>query len=94
MDDVLKILGLARRKGDVIIGGKLVLDALKKRRDLAVFMASDTAANTRKKIMDKTKTHGVYLNTEYSSKTLSHAIGKESVKVLALIEQDLKIPRQ
>ncbi len=93
MDKTLNILGIGMKKGDVIIGAKQVMDALKKQKNLAVFMASDTENNTRKKLIDKTQSYGVYLNQHHSSETLSRAVGKTHIKVLALIEKDLRVPR-
>ncbi len=93
MDKTLSILGIGMRKGDVIIGSKQVIDAIKKHKNLAVFMASDTEQNTRKKIIDKTTSYGIYLNHTHTSEALSNAVGKSHIKVLALKEKDLRVPR-
>lgn len=90
-DKTLKSLGLAMRKGDVIVGGKRTLEAIKTEKNITVFMARDTAFNTAKKIRDKTNSYAIKLITSYDGDTLSQAIGKTDVKVLAMKEDAIKL---
>ncbi len=90
-DKMLKTLGLAMRKGDIIIGAKRTIEALKTTQNLIVFMSQDTASNTAKKIQDKTKSTNTTLNTDFSTEALSQAIGKRDVKVLAMRQDAIKL---
>ncbi len=90
-DKTLKSLGLAMRKGDVIIGAKRTIEAIKTQKNLTVFMAHDTAGNTAKKIKDKTHYYDIKLITTYDGETLSQAIGKTDVKVLAMKAGAIKL---
>lgn len=82
----LQLLGLAQRAGKVVHGEEMVLDLIKSGSARLVFLASDTAPSTTKRILDKTSTYQVRLIRAFSAAELSKAIGKEGRKVLAVAD--------
>jgi ribosomal protein L7Ae-like RNA K-turn-binding protein len=85
-DKALQAIGLAMRAKKVIHGEDMVLMAIRSGLAKLVFLASDTAPTTTKRITDKSTFYQIRLVTMFSSDELSKAIGKENRKVLALIE--------
>ncbi len=80
----LNIIGLAKRKGDLIVGSKAIIEALQKKEKLMVFLASDAGDNTKKKIKDKTLHYNAVLDQTYSKASLEKAIGKKATSVVAI----------
>ena len=73
----LLMLGLCKRAGAVIIGTPMVVKSLQEKKALKVFYASDSSANTEKKITDKCAYYGVEcIKTSYTSEELGKAVGK------------------
>ncbi len=85
-DPILQALGLARRAGRIIDGESQVLVSLAKHDQGVVFLASDAGDNIRKKIVDKCRSFGIRLHTNYTSDQLSRALGKLHRKVVLLID--------
>ncbi len=90
MDHNLNILGLAMRKGDLVIGSKQVIDYIQSNKKPVVFLASDAGKNTQKKIEDKTNHYEIILHQTFTTKTLSLAIGKKAISVVAIKQCELK----
>ena len=78
---VLNMLGLARRAQKLTTGEDRVLAAIRGRQTGLVFFASDGGASSRKKFTDKCQSYNVYLCAE-----LSYAIGS-SRSLLAVMDQ-------
>jgi ribosomal protein L7Ae-like RNA K-turn-binding protein len=81
---VLGNIGLANRARAVTSGEDQVLDAIRKKRAILVFLASDAGPNTTKRITDKSSFYNVRLSNEFTADELSTAIGKENRKVIAI----------
>ena len=82
---LLSTLGLARKAGKVIHGESLVLESIQKQTAKIVFLATDSGINTTKRISDKATYYQIPLIHVFHSEELSHAIGKENRKVVAVI---------
>ncbi|KRL74865.1 hypothetical protein FC54_GL000014 [Ligilactobacillus saerimneri DSM 16049] len=83
---VLNMLGLARRAQKLTTGEDRVLAAIRGRQTGLVFFASDGGASSRKKFTDKCQSYNVYLCTEFTRAELSYAIGS-SRSLLAVMDQ-------
>ena len=87
---LLGALGLARKAGQLIIGGAKVRSAIEKGNILALISASDGALDGRKKILNMAANklrEGSYLHIDIlSSDKLDLALGKENVIHGALID--------
>ncbi len=80
-------LGLAYVAGKLIVGSDLTVKAIQTDKAKLVILASDASDNTTKKIMDKTKYYGITCVNTFDSKTISKAIGKNNIKVVAITEE-------
>ncbi|MDT8950131.1 YlxQ-related RNA-binding protein [Lacticaseibacillus paracasei] len=83
--DVLNLLGLARRASRLVTGDNLVLGAIRSREAKLVYVANDASANTRKKFSDKSSYYEVPLVTEFSKMELSQAIGSDR-SIIAVVD--------
>ncbi len=82
---LLSMLGLCARARKLTMGTDQVVDAIKKRsagrkkQHGIVFIASDTAKNTRKRMVDACTWHGVmYAEIEITKDEFAHAVGKSA----------------
>lgn len=83
-DRVLSMLGLARRAGAVSIGAFMTEKQIQAGECKLLVMATDTAANNKKKFRGSASYYKVPL-IEYSTKEeLSHALGRENVVVVGV----------
>lgn len=84
----LRLLGLAARARNVVIGVPLICTALSQGKSKAptlVLLAEDCSANTKKRITDRTAFYGTELITlPCSCEQLAHAIGKKEALVAAV----------
>lgn len=87
MDKTLANLGLARRSGNIVTGTDIVVEGLRNNKIQLIFLASDSAINTSKKITDKAKTYNVDVIQKYTSVELSHALGKLNCHVVGIIDR-------
>lgn len=83
----LNNLGLCSRARGLISGEEMVYEAIKAKKVYYVFLASDASENTKKKIIDRGNTYGVYCDLSFSGHELSHAIGKENRMVVGITNQ-------
>lgn len=82
----LNLLGLAVRAGKVTLGEESIIKDIQKKRASLVLIANDTAANTRKKLMDKCHYYHVPFYIIDDRQTLSNAIGKTGRVAIAITE--------
>lgn len=82
----VNIIGLAYRAGKVIVGTDNVIKFMRNKKISLVLLANDASENTIKKITDKTTFYQMNIITKYNSETLSQAIGKSNVKVIAVAD--------
>jgi ribosomal protein L7Ae-like RNA K-turn-binding protein len=92
MENILNNLGLCNRAGGLISGEALVTEGILSKKVCYVFLASDAGTNTKKKIIDKSRTYGVEVNESFTSMELSNAIGRENRMVIGITKSNfLKI---
>ena len=92
MDKILNNLGLCKRAGGLISGSELVIEGIRAKKVLYVFLANDASDNTKKKILDKSKYYNVEVCSNYSSLELSQSIGVVGKMVIGITNKDfLKI---
>ena len=85
----LNFLGLAQRAGTVITGEQIVVQSIQKQTVYLVLIATDTGANTLKKVTDKCKTYNVSYIQISTSDELGHALGKDFRKVIGITDQKM-----
>lgn len=73
---ILNLLGLARRAGQLVTGEGTVLTAIQKGQLKLVFIASDVGSSTGKKINDKCQSYGVEVVNNFSRFEISQSIGQ------------------
>lgn len=73
---MLSLLGLARRARQVKSGEGTVLQQVRTGQAKFVLLASDASAGTKKKFTDKCRTYEVPLNCQFSREQLSTAAGQ------------------
>lgn len=83
-DVFLKMLGLARRAGDVAFGEGAVLDSIRSRKAKLVIVARDASSNTKKKFLNKSEFYGVAYTEQLDRFTLGKACGKDFAVVMAV----------
>lgn len=87
-DRLLSMIGLAKRAGAACIGAFMTERAIHDGTCELIILASDTAANNRKKFVNSSKYYGIPL-IEYSTKEeLSHALGKKNVVVVGIADKN------
>lgn len=92
MNKILNNLGLCLKAGKLCHGADSVIEGIRSGKVKLVFLASNAAINTKKKITDKAKYYSVEVNEEYTSLELSNAIGKSGRMVLGITDENfLKI---
>ena len=92
---LLSTLGLCRRAGALVLGTPMICDSLSKgssKKVILVLEASDTSANTHKRITDKCRFYGVrHHRLSSSGDTLAHAVGKSgALGAVALTDTQLR----
>ena len=75
---ILNLLGLARRAGQLVTGEGMVLTALQKDQVRIVLLASDAGQATIKKVTDKCQTHQVRVVNDFTRLEISQAIGQRA----------------
>ena len=70
------VLGLAQKAGALCAGSELVLESVRKRRALYVYISSDASENTVKKLYDKTAFYSVpATKLDLTMDELAHCVG-------------------
>ncbi len=84
---ILRMLGLARRAGNLVFGTQLVRDAVRSRRKpCLVLIASDASENSSKSVCDSCAYYSVSVaKTDISASELGKIIGKEADVVCVAI---------
>ena len=86
---ILKFLGLAAKAGRTVVGVPLICTALqqakKDKTPLVVLLAGNCAANTKKRITDRTAFYGVPLvELQTDTEALALFVGKRDAAVAAV----------
>lgn len=83
-------LGLAKKASKLTVGTDQVIKAIQSGKAKLVFLASDAAFNTTKKIIDKCHFYQVEVLTMFDSNTLSKAIGRSNIKCVAILDEGFR----
>jgi ribosomal protein L7Ae-like RNA K-turn-binding protein len=73
---IMQLLGLARRAGQLTTGENLVLKKIRQQQTHFVFIASDAGAATAKKITDKCQFYQISFCDDLSREEISQSIGQ------------------
>ncbi|QTM99452.1 YlxQ family RNA-binding protein [Sediminibacillus dalangtanensis] len=84
--DYLNLLGLAFRAGKLTLGEEAIIRDIQKRKAKLVLLASDTGAQTRKKITDKCTYYQIPFFVVDDRETISQAIGKSGRVAVAILD--------
>lgn len=82
---LLNLIGLARRAGKLISGEELVIKSIQRSEARLVFIANDASDNLIKKITDKSNYYEIVSSQLFSEDEISQAIGQNR-KVVAIID--------
>lgn len=92
MNNVLGILGLAKRAGALAIGTNSVLESVRKEKALLVLIASDVSSNTKKQLTDKAGFRHVPVQMlPFNMGELGHALGKDHTVAVAITQEGFVI---
>lgn len=80
-------LGLALVAGKVKAGTDFTVEAIRQKQAKLVFLASDASDNTKKRVLDKARFYEVEVLEIFDTATLSHAVGRNNIKALAVTDQ-------
>lgn len=86
MDKVLQLLGLAMRAGKVVSGEEMVIEQIRTGKAKLVFISTDIAKNSEKRIKDKCASYGIPLYEYKTRYDLGRAIGKGERVAIAVID--------
>ena len=75
-EQVLNLLGIARRARQLQRGEEIVLKNIQTKKAKFVFLASDAGKASAKKITDKCKFYGIPFSTDFTREQLSRATGQ------------------
>ena len=80
MNGAVRYIMLAKKAGKLAVGTPAALDAVRRARGGAVYVAADASAATVKRISDKCAFYGAELRRlDIDGAALAHAIGKTGV---------------
>lgn len=83
-------VGLARRAGKLITGTMACDQAIKKGRIKLLIVTKDTADNTLKKLKTGCEKNNTELFAYGQSSMLGMALGKESIKVIGIVDKEFR----
>lgn len=75
---IISLVGFARKSGNIVIGVKQVLSAIRVNKVKLILLASDASDQSKKKVLDKAKYYEIFADASFESAVLSKAIGKEN----------------
>ena len=84
---VLNLIGLAFRARKCAHGVDLIVEQIQKNRAYYVIIATDAKDNSKKKLMNKCKTHNVPYAELVDRRLLGNAIGKDSRVAIAILDK-------
>lgn len=87
MHKVLKLLGLAKRAGKLVVGTDAVISKLQANKLDLIFVASDASIATIDKIEKKAFYYNVPIIKSFTSLEINHCIGANNNKVLGIIDK-------
>ena len=83
---IYQSLGLAKRAGKIVVGETQVVQAIRQQKAKLIILATDTAATTRKKIIDKSTFYKVPYREYGTRGQIGKSIGNDENVVIALID--------
>ena len=89
MNKFYNFLGLAKRSGN-LLEGYSKCDEQRNRKNIYLFIISnDTSNSTRKKFINHCNLKNIDVIEDFSKEELGSAIGREEVKVLAVLDKNM-----
>ncbi len=85
----LNFLGLARRSGNLILGGNLNENAVKRRNLKLLIIASDASSNTEKKFTDMCTYSSVPFITGAGKEEMGLSLGKGEISVIGVKDPNM-----
>lgn len=86
-DKILSLLGLIKRANRLILG-EAILNQFKNVKFL--FIASDASEKSKERYLKKCNYYNVPYNLSFTTDELSHALGKNNVKVIGVVDDGFK----
>ncbi len=84
--NLLGLLGLAMRAGQVVSGEEGVLAAVKNQKARLILIAEDASEGTKKKFTDKSSYRDIPHRILLEKEVLGHAIGKKTRAVIGILD--------
>ncbi len=85
----LNFLGLARRSGNLILGGNLNENVVKRRNLKLLIIASDASSNTEKKFTDMCTYSSVPFITGVGKEEMGLSLGKGEISVIGVKDPNM-----
>lgn len=85
-EKILQLLGIANRAGKIVSGYSEALHKLQQEKIQILFVATDASEKTKTTFENKCKHYQIDMVVEFSTEELSHAIGKEMRKIVAVTD--------
>ncbi|PID82800.1 MAG: 50S ribosomal protein L7ae [Clostridiales bacterium] len=81
------LLGFCQKSGNLKSGTENVVKSIITNKAKLIFLATDTAINTRKKINDKANFYGVDIISIFTVDEISNIVGKNNRVAVAIIDK-------
>ena len=86
-EKILRMLGLARRAGKIVLGSEAAADAVRSGKAHIAFVATDSSDRTKKLLNNKCTSFHVTLYEFSDCDTLGERLGKSAVSALAVVDK-------
>jgi len=88
MNNVLTLLGFAKKSGDISLGETLCVEGINKRKVSLLIIARDLNESTRNKMMLLCESKSVPYRVLATKEVLSHAIGKTNYGLIGITSKN------
>ena len=89
MDKFFNFLGLAKRAGNIVEGYSRCDEQRNKKDFFLIIISNDASNSTRKKFKNHCIAKNIELIEDFSKEQLGSPIGREEVKVLAVLDKNM-----
>ncbi len=87
-DGLMRLIGLARRAGKVVLGSDGIEASVRSGKAYFVVLASDAAENTAKRLTDKCKSYDVPFAVVGTKQSLGKISGREEAAAVAVTDRN------
>ncbi len=88
-DQVLSLLGIARKSGNVKTGSFQVEESVKGNKAFLVIHAKDASERTKKDLHDMCRYYQVTIREYGTRESLSKSVGREDIVVISITDENL-----